>query len=115
MKCCIIGTSQCKQPDLNKIPSDEAGAVHNPTIWGATVGKQEPVGFYRELKSLAIWGCYISEYIGKNVLNYDLIPGGKRVVFPLKKWAIVGACESVTAVLRLIFCSGGVASSTWAR
>src|SRR5690625_863534 len=28
MKCCIIGTSQRKQPDLNKTPSDKPGAVH---------------------------------------------------------------------------------------
>src|SRR5690625_221425 len=27
MKCCIIGTSQRKQPDLNKTPSDKPGAV----------------------------------------------------------------------------------------
>lgn len=48
----------------------------NPGIWGTPIGEQEPVGFFRSFKSLAIWGYCSSEEIAKNVLNYDPIPGG---------------------------------------
>lgn len=47
----------------------------NPRVWGTAVGKQEPVGFYRALKSTVLWAYFSSEQIGKNVLNYDPIPG----------------------------------------
>lgn len=76
-------------PDLNQeqrhqmLEQEERNSgTYNPSIWGGTVGKQEPVGFYRELKSLAIWGYYTSEYIGKNVLSYDLIPGEQKGCIP---------------------------------
>ena len=47
----------------------------NGKVWGTAVGDQKPVGFYRTIKSLALWGYFSSEEIGKNVLNYDPIPG----------------------------------------
>ena len=47
----------------------------NGGVWGTAVGEQEPVGFYRSFKSMAVWGYCSSEEIGKNVLNYDPIPG----------------------------------------
>ncbi len=55
---------------------ESEGAKFNGAVWGGTVGKQEPVGFYRSLKSMIIWGYMSSEEIGKNVLSYDPIPGG---------------------------------------
>lgn len=64
----------------------------NKSVWGTAVGKQEPVGFYRRLKSLAIWGYFSSEEIGKNVLNYDPIPGDYVGCIPLsevgKTWSL---------------------------
>ncbi|MCA6078910.1 gluconate 2-dehydrogenase subunit 3 family protein [Fulvivirga sedimenti] len=60
----------------------EAGTF-NPGVWGTAVGKQQPVGFYRSLKSTAMWGYFSSEEIGKNVLNYDPIPGGYNGCIPL--------------------------------
>jgi len=56
---------------------------YNGQVWGTAVGKQEPVGFYRSIKSLALWGYFSSEEIGKNVLSYDPIPGEYNGCIPL--------------------------------
>jgi hypothetical protein len=55
----------------------------NPSVWGTAVGKQEPVGFYRSLKSMAIWGYFSSEEIGLNHLSYDPVPGEYKGCIPL--------------------------------
>jgi hypothetical protein len=55
----------------------------NGKVWGTAVGDQKPVGFYRTIKSLALWGYFSSEEIGKNVLNYDPIPGEYLGCIPL--------------------------------
>lgn len=55
----------------------------NGGVWGTAVGEQEPVGFYRSLKSLMLWGYFSSEEIGKNVLNYDPVPGEYNGCVPL--------------------------------
>ncbi|MEL6141392.1 MAG: gluconate 2-dehydrogenase subunit 3 family protein [Bacteroidota bacterium] len=44
-------------------------------VWGKTVGDQAPVGFYKSVKSMAIWAYCSSEKIGMEVLSYDPIPG----------------------------------------
>lgn len=54
-------------------------------VWGTTVGNPEPVGFYRSLKSTALWGYFTSEEIGENILNYDPIPGAYHGCLPLSK------------------------------
>ncbi|MEM9329370.1 MAG: gluconate 2-dehydrogenase subunit 3 family protein [Bacteroidota bacterium] len=46
-----------------------------PGVWGTSVGEGQPPGFYRSLKSMALWGYFSSQEIGKEVLNYDPIPG----------------------------------------
>lgn len=55
----------------------------NGKVWGTAVGDQKPVGFYRTTKSLALWGYFSSEEIGKNVLSYDPIPGEYLGCIPL--------------------------------
>lgn len=64
----------------------------NGGVWGTAVGEQEPVGFYRSLKSMAIWAYCSSEEIGKNVLNYDPIPGPFKGCIPFsdvgKVWSL---------------------------
>lgn len=64
----------------------------NPGVWGKTVGKQEPIGFYRALKSMAIWAYTTSEEIGENVLSYDPVPGNYEPCKPVsevgKKWSL---------------------------
>jgi len=57
----------------------------NSGVWGTAVGKQEPVGFYRSIKSMMLWGYFSSEEIGKNVLNYDPIPGEYLGCVPLSE------------------------------
>ena len=54
-------------------------------VWGTAVGKQEPIGFYRSIKSMAIWAYFTSEEIGKNVLAYDPIPGTYEPCMPLSE------------------------------
>ncbi len=54
--------------------SEKTSGTFNKGVWGVAVGEQQPVGFYRSLKSMAIWAYCTSEEIGKNVLNYDPIP-----------------------------------------
>ncbi|NVJ85032.1 MAG: gluconate 2-dehydrogenase subunit 3 family protein [Algoriphagus sp.] len=54
-----------------------------PKVWGSTVGPQEPVGFYRGLKSMVLWAYFSSEEIGKNILSYDPIPGDYLGCIPL--------------------------------
>jgi hypothetical protein len=57
----------------------------NPGVWGTSVGEQEPIGFYRALKSMAIWAYFTSEEIGENVLSYDPIPGNYEPCKPLSE------------------------------
>lgn len=68
---------------------EENTATFNSGIWGTSVGEQKPVGFYRQLKSSALWGYFTSEEIGKNVLRYDPIPGSFEGCAPLdgKLWS----------------------------
>ena len=62
--------------DLNKtdqvavLKAAEANAgKFNGGVWGTAVGQQEPVGFYRSIKSMALWAYLTAEEIGKNVLS----------------------------------------------
>lgn len=55
----------------------------NGKVWGTAVGVQQPVGFYRTIKNMALWGYFSSEEIGKNVLSYDPIPGHYKGCIPL--------------------------------
>jgi hypothetical protein len=77
-----LGTDD-KKAVLRKAEAETA--KFNPKVWGTAVGKQEPVGFYRSLKSMALWGYFSSEEIGKNHLNYDPIPGEYRGCIPLSE------------------------------
>lgn len=54
-----------------------------PSVWGSPLGEQPPVDFYRRIKQFAMIGYYTSEYIGKNVLVYDPIPGEEKGCIPL--------------------------------
>ncbi|NHF59493.1 gluconate 2-dehydrogenase subunit 3 family protein [Flavobacteriaceae bacterium TP-CH-4] len=55
--------------------AEKSSGKFNPGVWGTTVGEQEPIGFYRSMKSMAIWAYFTSEEIGENVLSYDPVPG----------------------------------------
>lgn len=55
----------------------------NGNIWGTTVGEQEPIGFYRSLKSMTLWAYTSTEQISTEVLTYDPIPGEYNGCLPL--------------------------------
>ncbi|MEA1784972.1 gluconate 2-dehydrogenase subunit 3 family protein [Arenibacter sp. GZD96] len=78
---------------INVLKTAEANSgKFNPGIWGTTVGEQEPIGFYRAIKSMGIWAYTTSEEIGKNVLSYDPIPGAYQPCIPLSdvgnRWSL---------------------------
>ena len=54
-----------------------------PTVCGGNTREQEPLSFYRKLKGLILLGYYSSEDIGKNVFNYDPVPGKQLGCIPL--------------------------------
>ena len=64
----------------------------NGSVWGTAVGTQEPVGFYRSIKSMAIWAYFTSEEIGEKILSYDPIPqeyeGCKSVNEVGNRWSL---------------------------
>lgn len=65
--------------------AEKTTAKFNKGVWGTAVGEQKPVGFYRQLKSMAMWAYFTSEEVGKNVLNYDPIPGDYKGCIPLSE------------------------------
>lgn len=71
---------------------EQSSGQFNPGVWGTTVGEQGPIGFYRAFKSMALWAYFSSEEIGKNVLNYDPIPGPFLPCIPVaevgNKWTL---------------------------
>jgi len=69
----FIGLNDDQKNEVLRIAEAESGKIGG-SVWGTNVGEQEPVGFYRSLKSMAIWAYFSSEEIGENVLNYDPIP-----------------------------------------
>ena len=64
----------------------------NGAVWGTAVGTQAPVGFYRSLKSMALWAYMSSEEIGEKVLNYDPVPQEYKGCIPLSdvgnRWSL---------------------------
>jgi len=78
----FIDLNEKERDTMMKTAESEPGRF-NGKVWGTAVGKQEPIGFYRSLKSMAIWGYFTSEEIGKNVLSYDPIPGVYQGCIPL--------------------------------
>ena len=57
----------------------------NPGVWGTAVGEQEPIGFYKAVKSMTIWAYFTSEEIGEKVLSYDPIPGNYEACKPVSE------------------------------
>lgn len=71
---------------------EEKAPMFSPGVWGTRVGDQPPVGFYRSFKSLAVMAYCTSEQIGKEVLNYDPVPGPYQGCIPFsevgKVWSL---------------------------
>lgn len=72
--------------------AEKTSGKFNPNIWGKTVGDQKPIGFYRAMKSMAIWAYFTSEEIGENVLSYLPVPGAYDGCTPVaqigKRWSL---------------------------
>jgi len=65
--------------------AEKSSGKFNPGVWGKTIGEQEPIGFYRSIKSMAIWAYFTSEEIGENVLSYDPVPGNFEACIPVSE------------------------------
>ena len=73
-----------KDGRVNALKAAEANSgKFNGAVWGTAIGTQAPVGFYRSMKSMALWAYMSSEEIGKNVLSYDPIPQEYKGCIPL--------------------------------
>lgn len=80
----FINLSEAKRTKVLKAAETSSGKFA-PGVWGTTIGDQEPIGFYRSMKSMVIWAYFTSEEIGENVLNYDPIPGNYEGCKPLSE------------------------------
>jgi hypothetical protein len=80
----FTGLKEDKRRAVLKVEEKLSGKF-SQGVWGTSVGKQEPIEFYRAMKSMAIWAYLTSEEIGKNVLNYDPIPGDYEGCIPLSE------------------------------
>lgn len=78
----FIALSKEKQIDVLKAAEASSGKFSG-SVWGTAVGPQAPIGFYRSIKSMALWAYLSSEEIGTKVLNYDPIPMGYQGCIPL--------------------------------
>lgn len=65
--------------------AEATSPTFNGGVWGTAVGQQEPVGFYRSMKSMAVWAYRSSEKVGTEVLNYDPVPGAYDGCVPVEK------------------------------
>jgi hypothetical protein len=54
-------------------------------LWGNQLGPGENLTFYRELKSMILWGYFTSEKVGTEVLTYNPIPGSYVGCRPLEE------------------------------
>jgi hypothetical protein len=88
----FIDLEETKRIEVLKA-AEKSNGKFSPGVWGATVGEQEEIGFYRSMNSMAIWAYFTSEEIGENVLNYDPVPGVYEACKPLSeignRWSLV--------------------------
>lgn len=66
------------------LDEEKSSPTYNGGVWGTAVGKQEPVGFYRSLKSMTLWAYTSTEVIATEILTYDPIPGEYNGCLPLE-------------------------------
>jgi len=87
----FIDLDEIKRSEVLRTAEKSSGKF-NPGVWGKTIGEQKPIGFYRSIKSTAIWAYMTSEEIGENVLNYDPVPGNYEPCKPVSeignKWSL---------------------------
>lgn len=72
---------------------EKESGKYRKNVWGTPVGDQdEPPGFYKSLKSLALWAYFSSEKVGEEILVYDPVPGTYSGCIPFsdvgKSWSL---------------------------
>ena len=72
---------------------EKESGKYRKSVWGTPVGDQnEPPGFYKSLKSLALWAYFSSEKVGEEILVYDPVPGTYNGCIPFsdvgKSWSL---------------------------
>ncbi|WP_431122763.1 gluconate 2-dehydrogenase subunit 3 family protein [Flagellimonas flava] len=77
---------KCSQEEKEEIVRElEEDSLPFPDqVWGKLIVPPYKVNFYRKMKSIAMLGYYSSEEVGKNIFNYDPIPGKQEGCIPLK-------------------------------
>lgn len=70
---------------------DKAAGIYPPSVWGISlVANPEPVGFFRHVKSMTLFGYFTSQEIYTKHLRYDPVPGAYIGCIPLEglnSWA----------------------------
>ncbi|WP_340102670.1 gluconate 2-dehydrogenase subunit 3 family protein [Rhodohalobacter sp. 8-1] len=72
---------------------EKESGKYRKSVWGTPVGDEiEPPGFYKSLKSLALWAYFSSEKVGEEILVYDPVPGTYSGCIPLsdvgRSWSL---------------------------
>lgn len=78
----FVACSTEQQDEFLRKLDREAGKLP-PSLWGIRLSAPAPTPFFRRVKDLTLLGYYTSEKIGKNVLNYDPLPGNYISCMPL--------------------------------
>jgi len=84
----------CTIEERNTILAAQEAIPYEPAmyLWGNKIKDEGNVTFYRQFKGLTLFGYFSSEEVGKNVLNYDPVPGKFVGCIPLEdvgsSWAL---------------------------
>jgi hypothetical protein len=74
-------TPQQRQEFLTKL--DVEAEKLPPSVWGIRLAPPSPTPFFRRVKELTLLGYFTSQKIGKEVLDFDPMPGGYVACMPL--------------------------------
>ena len=81
------GFAECSGEERDAILQEQEAIPYIPAmyLWGNKVKDEGETSFYRQFKGLALFGYFSSEEVGKNVLNYDPVPGKFIGCMPLSE------------------------------
>ncbi len=74
-----------EEKDVFLIKQEEVPYTPAIYLWGNKIKDEGKVSFYYQVKGLALFGYFSSEEVGKNVLNYDPVPGKFVGCMPLSE------------------------------
>lgn len=81
------GFAGCSVKERDAVMHQQEAIPYVPAmyLWGNKVKDEGETSFYRQFKGLVLFGYFSSEEIGKNVLNYDPVPGNFIGCVPLSE------------------------------